>query len=161
MKKRNLVLSFVGILSMIAVVSAIPASQLISAKTTTTPAATAETDTEEKDDDAALANMTVALTEDQAKTIALASIQDGSFVAIELEDEDGAAVYGVTVSSGTTESDVKVDANTGDILKTEAGGDSEEIDAQDTDTEENDTEDQDGADNEDNDSTENETEVNE
>lgn len=169
MKKRTVVLSLIGTLSMVAVISAVPASQLVNAKTAAST--TTEETSEENDDDATLANVTVALTEDQAKTIALDSIQDGSFVSIELEDEDGVIVYGVEILSGNTENDVKVDANTGEILKTETGDDSEEIESEDNDSEdiesddndseENESEDQDSNSNEDDDSSENSTEINE
>ena len=83
------------------------------------------------------------------------------FVSIELEDEDGVIVYGVEILSGNTENDVKVDANTGEILKTETGDDSEEIESDDNDSEENESEDQDSNSTEDDDSSENSTEINE
>lgn len=159
MKKRTVILSLIGTLSMVAVISAVPASQLVNAKTSAST--TTEETSEENDDDTALANVTVALTEDQAKTIALDSIQNGSFVSIELEDEDGVIVYGVEILSGNTENDVKVDANTGEILKTETGDDSEEIESDDNDSEENESEDQDSNSTEDDDSSENSTEINE
>ena len=159
MKKRTVILSLIGTLSMVAVISAVPASQLVNAKTSAST--TTEETSEENDDDTALANVTVALTEDQAKTIALDSIQNGSFVSLELEDEDGVIVYGVEILSGNTENNVKVDANTGEILKTETGDDSEEIESDDNDSEENESEDQDSNSTEDDDSSENSTEINE
>ncbi len=72
------------------------------------------------------ANTKTAMTEAQAKQVALASIKDGVFTAIELEDENGVIVYGVEIHSGSNTYDVKVDANTGAILKADQGNDKEE-----------------------------------
>lgn len=127
MKKKSIVLSFIGVLSMVAVVSAVPASQLVKANIATNK--TTER-SEEKDDELTLENTNVAITEEQAKATALDSIQGGTFVSIELEDEDGVIVYGVNILSGSTENDVKVDANTGVILKAESGNDTEEIESE-------------------------------
>jgi uncharacterized membrane protein YkoI len=60
-----------------------------------------------------------AVTEDQAKQTALASVTGGTFKGIELEDEDGVMVYGVEIQSGTEAYDVKVDATTGAVVKSE------------------------------------------
>lgn len=73
-------------------------------------------------------NTKTAITEDQAKQTALASVTDGVFNTIELEDEDGVIVYGVEIQSGANTYDVKVDANTGSIVKTDQGNDKEEKD---------------------------------
>ena len=136
MKKKSIVLSFIGILSMVAVVSAVPASQLVKANATTNK--TTES-SEEKDDELTPENTNVTITADQAKAAALDSIQGGSFVSIELEDEDGVIVYGVQILSGNTENDVKVDANTGVILKTEADNDTEEIESKGNESEDQDS----------------------
>lgn len=153
MKKKSIVLSFIGVLSMVAVVSAVPASQLVKANTATNK--TTER-SEEKDDELTLENTNVTITEEQAKAAALDSIQGGTFVSIELEDEDGVIVYGVNILSGNTENDVKVDANTGVILKTESGNDTEEIES-----EGNESKDQDNDNVEEEDSTESSEGLNE
>ncbi|NNJ33035.1 PepSY domain-containing protein [Lacrimispora defluvii] len=153
MKKKSIVLSFIGVLSMVAVVSAVPASQLVKANNATNK--TTE-NSEEKDDELTLENANVTITEEQAKTTALDSIQGGTFVSIELEDEDGVIVYGVNILSGNTENDVKIDANTGVILKTESGNDTEEIEAK-----ENGSEDQDSDNVEEEDGTESSEGLNE
>ena len=57
------------------------------------------------------------LTEDEAVTIAGAEAQ-GSVTGVELDDEDGTIVYEVEFDSDT---EVAVDANTGDVVKVESG----------------------------------------
>lgn len=77
-------------------------------------------DNETNDDqELTAANTKTAITEDQAKQTALASIKDGTVQSIQLEDEDGVIVYGVEIKSGKITYDVKVDANTGSIVKSE------------------------------------------
>ena len=73
------------------------------------------------------ANIKTAISEEQAKAIALDSVVGGTFVAIELENEDGAIVYGVKIQAGTVTSDVKVDANTGTILNNEQDNDGNDM----------------------------------
>ncbi|HEX2911486.1 MAG TPA: PepSY domain-containing protein [Chloroflexia bacterium] len=66
------------------------------------------------------------ITVEQAKQAALAAVP-GTVASANLEDENGTAAYSVIVNptnGGTTE-DVKVDAATGKVLKTEAGNDQE------------------------------------
>jgi len=72
-------------------------------------------------------NTKTSITQEQAKQTAVASVKDGVFQSIELEDEDGVIVYEVEVTVGTNTYDVKVDANTGSIVKTDQGGDEDEI----------------------------------
>ena len=60
------------------------------------------------------------ITAAQATAAALAA-QPGTAGKAELEDEDGKSVYGVEVTAANgTKYDVKVDANTGNVLKVEA-----------------------------------------
>ena len=61
------------------------------------------------------------ITGDQARSAALASVP-GTATSVELENEDGNLVYGVTVKTTTGESDVKVDAGNGKVLHVEADG---------------------------------------
>jgi len=92
----------------------------------TSVTATAEKSQETDGVELTAANTKTAITEEQAKKTALDSVKGGTFVSIELEDEDGVIVYGVEIQAGTTTNDVKVDANTGTILKTDQGNDNTE-----------------------------------
>lgn len=64
-------------------------------------------------------NIKVAIAEDQAKQIALASMPGGVVKSIELEKEDGVIAYNLEITSGTNTYDVKIDANSGTILTSE------------------------------------------
>lgn len=60
---------------------------------------------------------------DQAKQAALAQFPGGSVLDAELEDENGAVVYGVEVrDTAGAQHDVKVDAKTGTVVATQAEG---------------------------------------
>jgi len=48
-------------------------------------------------------------------------VNDSSFVSIGLQYDGGVILYGVQIQSGTNINDVKVDANTGQILKKDQG----------------------------------------
>ncbi|HEY5556097.1 PepSY domain-containing protein [Acetobacterium sp.] len=67
------------------------------------------------------ANTKTTISEDQAKQIAMESVKEGTFVSIGLQDDGGVILYSVQIQSGTNINDVKVDANTGKILKTDQG----------------------------------------
>jgi uncharacterized membrane protein YkoI len=58
------------------------------------------------------------ITADQARSAALAAVP-GTAKTVELENEDGNLVYGVTVKAAAGERDVKVDAGNGKVLKIE------------------------------------------
>ena len=58
------------------------------------------------------------ITADQARSAALASVP-GTATGVELENEDGNLVYGVTVKTASGEKDVKVDAGNGKVLHVE------------------------------------------
>ena len=58
------------------------------------------------------------ITADQARSAALASVP-GTATSVELENEDGNLVYGVTVKVAGGEKDVKVDAGNGKVLQVE------------------------------------------
>ncbi|WP_083573880.1 PepSY domain-containing protein [Rossellomorea aquimaris] len=58
------------------------------------------------------------ITESQAKEIALKQIQ-GTVVKVELETDNGVQVYEVDVKTPTKLFEVKIDANTGKVLKVE------------------------------------------
>jgi uncharacterized membrane protein YkoI len=58
------------------------------------------------------------ITADQARSAALANTP-GSATSVELENEDGNLVYGVTVKTSAGERDVKVDAGNGKVLHVE------------------------------------------
>ncbi len=61
-----------------------------------------------------------------AEKIALGSVPGGEVVASELEDENGVIVYGVEIKSANTVNDVKVNANTGAIVKSDEDKDQNE-----------------------------------
>ena len=76
------------------------------------------------------------ITEEQATKIALEKVP-GTVNEVELEDENGTIVYGIeVVSTDGTQQDVKVDAQTGKIVKVEAD---DEENGKENDEEENDT----------------------
>ena len=76
------------------------------------------------------------ITEEQATKIALEKVP-GTVNEVELEDENGTIVYGFeVVSTDGTQQDVKVDAQTGKIVKVEAD---DEENGKENDEEENDT----------------------
>jgi uncharacterized membrane protein YkoI len=58
------------------------------------------------------------ITADQARSAALAAVP-GTATSVELENEDGNLVYGVTVKTSAGERDVKVDAGNGKVLHVE------------------------------------------
>lgn len=58
------------------------------------------------------------ITADQARTAALASVP-GTAQSVELENEDGNLVYGVSIKTASGERDVKVDAGNGKVLHVE------------------------------------------
>ena len=79
------------------------------------------------------------ITEEQATKTALEKVP-GTVNEVELEDEDGTIVYGIeVVSTDGTQQDVKVDAQTGKIVKVEAD---DEENGKENDEEENDTQSQ-------------------
>jgi len=83
-----------------------------------------KTEADEKDLDPV--NTTTVVSQDQAIQIAMASITNGTYKSVSLEDENGVVVFGVEIQSGNNISDVKVDANTGAILKSDQDNDAEE-----------------------------------
>ena len=65
------------------------------------------------------------ITEAESKVIALKQVP-GTVTDVELEDEDGTAVYGVEVQvKDESKQDVKVDAQTGKIVKVDNGDENE------------------------------------
>jgi uncharacterized membrane protein YkoI len=91
-------------------------------------AVTKEQSKEADEQDLNAADIKTGITEDQAKQAAMASVKNGTFQSIELEDEDGVIVYGIEIQSENQTYDVKVDANTGSILKTDQDNDAAEKD---------------------------------
>jgi uncharacterized membrane protein YkoI len=68
------------------------------------------------------------ITKEQSVTIASAQVQ-GTVKDVQLEDEDGAAVYNVSIQDGNgTITEVKVDAKTGKITKQEQGDNNQQED---------------------------------
>lgn len=64
------------------------------------------------------------ITADEATAIALNAVS-GDVISVELENEDGYLVYGIHIQNAEGTWDVKVDAGTGDLLKTEIDDGSE------------------------------------
>ena len=81
------------------------------------------------------------ITEAESRAIALQKVP-GAVTDVELEDEDGTIVYGVEVQAKDgSKQDVKVDAQTGKIVKVD-NGDEEENGQEENDQEENDKQEQ-------------------
>lgn len=93
-----------------------------------------ENDGEEEDGEENDGPLTAAITPDQARAAALAA-QPGTATKVELEKEDGVTVYGVDITAADSKKyDVKVDATTGKVLKSDADDeDGEEEDGPDGD----------------------------
>lgn len=120
MKKNLITLVMIGILGIGSIAGIYAATNHTAYADSQNKNKSAAVESEKADDQELTAeNTKTAITEDQAKQIALASIKDGIFKEIELEDEDGVIVYGVEVQSANTTYDVKVDANKGSIVKTD------------------------------------------
>ncbi len=136
MNKKIATLVLVGVMAIGSTVAAYAASNntVLASATTASKAVTVEQAKEQPKEQAkendehelTAANTKTAITEEQAKQTALASVKDGVFKSIELEDEDGVIVYGVEIQSGTNTYDVKVDANTGSVVKTDQDNDKNE-----------------------------------
>lgn len=127
MNKKILTLTLAGVLALGGTVAAYASTSKADAVSNTSGKAVTESQAKEADEqDLNKANTKTAITEDQAKQTALASVKDGTFQSIELEDEDGVIVYGVQIQSGNQTYDVKVDANTGSIVKSEQDNDAAE-----------------------------------
>lgn len=138
MNKRIVTLALVGVMALgsTAAVYAATNNSVHVSPTTSSKAVTVEQQKEQVKENEQLkendeqelnaSNTKTAITEEQAKQTALVSIKDGVFKSIELEDEDGVIVYGVEIQTGTNTYDVKVDANTGSIVKTDQGNDEQE-----------------------------------
>ena len=65
----------------------------------------------------------VAITEEEAESIALDTVNTeevGDVTNVELEDEDGVLVYEVEFTKDGIETDVKINAETGEVVKTES-----------------------------------------
>ena len=93
----------------------------------------------------------VKVTEEQAKQIALSTVK-GEVTEVEIEKVDGNYVYEVEISQENTETDVRVDVNTGQILSIESG--LKDQDDEDDYNEKDGSEDQDDDENYNNDKTE-------
>ena len=84
-----------------------------------------EEDNEGADEDE---NLTAKITPDQAKSAAL-SVHPGTVTEVELENEDGKTVYSVCIDGDDGKKyDVKVDANSGQVLKSELDDEDDEGD---------------------------------
>jgi len=118
MKKKLMTLALVGMLALGGTSGVFAAAKETAYPTTQNTSITA---TREQSKELTAANTKPIISEDQAKQVALASVTDGTFVSIGLNDDGGIIVYGVEIQSGSTINDINVDANTGKILKTDQG----------------------------------------
>ena len=125
MKNKFLVLGLVGLLSIGTTTGVLLASNnmtFANATTNLTKSEVVKTETEKSETenpeavDPAILDVTVTVNEETAKQTALNFVPGGTFVKIELEDENGVIVYGVEINQDSKNLDVKVDANTGLIL---------------------------------------------
>ncbi len=74
-------------------------------------------DEEDNEDGDEPVNVSVKLTQSEAVAIAAASVDSGAKILnVELEDENGVIVYGVEMTLNGKELDIKVDANSGQIV---------------------------------------------
>ncbi|MBR0598480.1 PepSY domain-containing protein [Sinanaerobacter chloroacetimidivorans] len=129
MNKKVITLVLVGVMALGGtVVAYATTNNAVSTAPNSSPQAVSEDQSKDQEDqnkesnddqELTAANTKTAITEDQAKQTALASIKDGTVQSIQLEDEDGVVVYGVEIKSGNSTYDVKVDANTCSIVKSE------------------------------------------
>lgn len=136
MNKKVITLVLVGVMALGGtVVAYATTNNAVSTAPNSSPQAVSEDQSKDQEDqnkesnddqELTAANTKTAITEDQAKQTALASIKDGTVQSIQLEDEDGVIVYGVEIKSGNTTYDVKVDANTGSIVKSEQDNENSE-----------------------------------
>jgi uncharacterized membrane protein YkoI len=60
------------------------------------------------------------ITPEQAKSAALSQYPEANIIKVELENENGSLVYGVALTVNGKVYDVKVDANNGNVVRTEA-----------------------------------------
>ena len=118
MKKKLITLALVGVLALGGMSGVFAAAKETSQPITQNTSITA---TAEQAKELTAANTITSISEDQAKQIALGSVNDSSFVSIGLQYDGGVILYGVQIQSGTNINDVKVDANTGQILKKDQG----------------------------------------
>ncbi|WP_053242473.1 PepSY domain-containing protein [Clostridium sp. DMHC 10] len=87
----------------------------------------------EKSDDSNLTNVKVKLTKDDVSKLILNKYKDSKISNIHLEDEDGNVVYGVNLIITGSEHDIKIDANSGNILKDEVDNQNSEKSSEETD----------------------------
>lgn len=129
MNKKIITLALAGVLALggTAAVYAATNNKADAVSNTTSKTVVEDQDKETNDDQELNAkNTKTAITEDQAKNTAVGSIAGGVFKEIELEDENGTIVYSVGIQADKTSYEVKVDANTGAIVKSEQdNGDNE------------------------------------
>lgn len=135
MKKKLIALAIVSVLSLGSVVGVYAATNqtaqtnypvsskaVVVTQSNETNSAT-EQSKEAKGQDVKITLPTGGIDQTAAEKIALASISGGTIEFTELEDENGVIVYSVEIKSGTNVIDVKIDALTGTILKSDQDND--------------------------------------
>jgi uncharacterized membrane protein YkoI len=140
MKTKIAVLGLVSVLTIAGSIAAFASTgsgipvkkQAVIATTEVTKSVDKELDSEKENDskdeksDALLKNFTPAISEQQVLDIVKTTYTDGVIGKVELEDEDGTIVYGVEVTRNNQKMDVKIDATTGELIKSEIDQENED-----------------------------------
>ena len=118
MKKKMLTFGLIGLVSLGTTVGAFASTNNQGTTGDTNKTAIEQTKEKEVNDDAAIINANVKLTEAEAATIALSSVDpNAKVVKVELQDENGTFAYGIDMILNNKKIEVNVDANTGVLLK--------------------------------------------
>lgn len=122
MNKKLIILVLIGIFALGGTVSAYAATNADQPQTTKTSVTEPATEVEQDE------NVTLpagGIDQATAEQTALASVSGGTMISSQLEDENGTIVYGVEIQKDGATFDVKVDALSGKIIKTDQGNDDE------------------------------------
>ncbi len=124
MNKKLVILVLIGIFALGGTVSAYAATNTDQSQTSK-PAVTEPATAVEQDKNVTLPTGGIDLA--TAEQTALASVDGGTMISSQLEDENGVIVYGVEIQKDKVNYDVKVDAVSGKIIKTDQGDDNESM----------------------------------
>jgi uncharacterized membrane protein YkoI len=118
MKKKMLTFGLIGLVSLGTTVGAFASTNNQGTTGDTNKTAIEQADDKEVNDDASIINANVKLTEAEAATIALSSVDpNAKVVKVELQDENGTFAYGIDMILNNKKIEVNVDANTGVLIK--------------------------------------------
>jgi uncharacterized membrane protein YkoI len=117
MKKKMLTFGLIGLVSLGTTVGAFASTNNQGTTGDTNKTAIEQADDKEVNDDASIINANVKLTEAEAATIALSSVDpNAKVVKVELQDENGTFAYGIDMIVNNKKLEVNVDANSGQIV---------------------------------------------